>query len=175
MNSQEFEFEYWPKGRFEHPSQFLSLKERDRRWSRIRDEMRKWGLDCLLAYDGPLGNMLSGVARYVTNCQAFNDGWVLFPLEGGPVLFPWRDTIKDFAKRVIWPGIDIIVAGPGVQTWAVANQVKERGYEKALSDLLGTEYTPSSSSTNEEKPVSSEKEKTPKGTESTFNMFKTGQ
>ena len=57
----------------------------------------------------------------------------------------------------------------------IAAILKERGYEKALSDLLGTEYTPSSSSTTKEKSVSSEEQKTPKGTESTFNMFKTGQ
>ncbi len=137
MQLEEFRYGYWPEGRFEHPSQFLSLKERDRRWDKIREEMKKLGLDCLLLYDGPLGNMLSGAARYITNCQAFNDGWVLFPIEGQPVLFPWRDTIKDFAERVIWPGIDIIVAGPGVQTWAVANQVKDRGYERRTIGIGG--------------------------------------
>lgn len=52
---KKFMLDYWPEGRVEHPSQFLSIKERDRRWGRIREEMKKRSLDCLITSDGPIG------------------------------------------------------------------------------------------------------------------------
>ncbi len=136
MPAEEFKYDYWTQGRFEHPGQFISLRERDRRWDRIREEMSKLGLDCILAYCGPMGCFLSGMARYITNCHGFNDGWVLLPIKGNPVLFPWNENIEELAKRQVWPGVDIAIGGT-VGTWAVANQVKEYGYEKGTIGIVG--------------------------------------
>jgi len=136
MPAEEFKYDYWTQGRFEHPGQFISLRERDRRWDKIREEMSKLGLDCILAYCGPMGCFLSGMARYITNCHGFNDGWVLLPIKGNPVLFPWNENIEELAKRQVWPGVDIAIGGT-VGTWAVANQVKEYGYEKGTIGIVG--------------------------------------
>ncbi len=129
-------WEYWPEGKLEHPSQFLSLKERDRRWNRIREEMRKLGIDCLLAYDGPIGTILASAARYVTNCQGFNNGWVILPSKGNAVLLPWNENIEELAIRTVWPDVDIVIGGT-VGSWAVANWVKECGYEKGAIGIVG--------------------------------------
>jgi len=80
MKAKEPRYEYWPEGRFEHPAQFIPVAERDRRWNIIRTEMRKRGIDCLVAYDGPIGQIMGAMARYITNCHGFNDGWVMLPI-----------------------------------------------------------------------------------------------
>lgn len=135
--AEELRYEYWPEGRMQHPSQFLPLKERDRRWNKIRDEMRKNGLDCIIAYDGPIANQLSGVARYVTNCHGTNDAWVFVPIKGNITLLPWLETVVDLTKRMVWPEVDVIIGGPGVPTWALANLIKEHGYEKGTIGVVG--------------------------------------
>lgn len=57
----------------------LSRAERDARWGRIREQMAKAGLDCLLAYSGP--SSLS--ALYLT--QIDMEGLAVFPLDRDPL------------------------------------------------------------------------------------------
>jgi Xaa-Pro aminopeptidase len=57
----------------------LSHVERDARWARVREEMRRHKLDCLLAYSGP-GSLN---ALYLT--QIDMDGLAIFPQDGDPV------------------------------------------------------------------------------------------
>lgn len=55
----------------------FSIAERDRRWRRVREMMRRVGFDCLLtpaADDGEAG----ADSRYLTQ----RGGWVVFPLDG---------------------------------------------------------------------------------------------
>jgi hypothetical protein len=95
MKTDEFMYEFWPKGRMEHPSQLLTLQERDRRWNKIRDEMKKRELDCLITTDGPMGTQYSGMARYIANAYGILETKIVFPIEGNPVLLMW---LENFVK-----------------------------------------------------------------------------
>lgn len=142
MKTDEFMYEFWPKGRMEHPSQLLTLQERDRRWNKIRDEMKKRGLDCLICYDGPMGTTYSGVVRYITNAHGTLEGKMIFPLKGNPVILYWAEMAQELLERTAWPGVDLQIGGPGVPTWGVANLVKDLGYEKATIGVVGlSDYT----------------------------------
>ncbi len=69
----------------------LSPRERDRRWSRTRELMRKHDLSCLLVFGAKGRERYEG---YLANDQV--DGVVLFPMEGAPAHRPvcskgWRN------------------------------------------------------------------------------------
>src|SRR5262249_57019414 len=62
----------------------LSLRERDRRWQRVRDLMRAHELECLIV------GGYRGRERY--ECYITDDyveGAVIFPLEGEPTALTW--------------------------------------------------------------------------------------
>jgi Xaa-Pro dipeptidase len=72
----------------------LSRAERDARWTRVREQMEKAGLDCLLAYSGP--SSLS--ALYLT--QIDMEGLAVFLLDREPVfLLPSGDRWLHWAQR----------------------------------------------------------------------------
>lgn len=86
------------------PTSF-SEKERDRRWTRVRQMMRRQGLDCILTPAG--GGEADADSVYLTQ----RPGWVVFPLEG-PVT-----AIVDSGDR-----------GRGVRgQWVNATRSAERG------------------------------------------------
>ncbi len=62
----------------------LSLAERDRRWARVRHLMRERGLDGLLVAGFRAREMYE---TYISD--DYNEGCVLFPLEGDPVVITW--------------------------------------------------------------------------------------
>src|SRR4051812_45876295 len=62
----------------------LSFTERDRRWRRVRDLMRQQNLDGLLVGGFRAREMYES---YVSD--DYNEGCVLFPLQGDPVLITW--------------------------------------------------------------------------------------
>ncbi len=62
----------------------LSFAERDRRWARVRALMRKRGLDGLLIAGFRTREMYES---YVSD--DYNEGCVIFPLEGDPVTVTW--------------------------------------------------------------------------------------
>ncbi|HWF97174.1 MAG TPA: M24 family metallopeptidase [Xanthobacteraceae bacterium] len=62
----------------------LSLAERDRRWTRVRHLMRERGLDGLLVAGFRSREMYE---TYISD--DYNEGCVLFPLEGEPVVITW--------------------------------------------------------------------------------------
>ncbi len=62
----------------------LSLTERDRRWARVRNLMRERGLDGLLVAGFRSREMYE---TYISD--DYNEGCVLFPLEGDPVVITW--------------------------------------------------------------------------------------
>jgi len=85
----------------------LSLKERDRRWRLIRQEMLSQGLDCLIILGkSGMWDSHSANVRYAT--QVFWDSLAIFPLEEDLTAFIWgahhtewfldfQDWIKTFA------------------------------------------------------------------------------
>src|SRR5476651_1413637 len=62
----------------------LSLAERDRRWARVRLLMRERGFDGLLVAGFRSREMYES---YISD--DYNEGCVLFPLEGEPVVITW--------------------------------------------------------------------------------------
>ena len=62
----------------------LSFAERDRRWVRVRSLMREHGFDGLLVAGFRSREMYE---TYITD--DYNEGCVIFPLEGDPVLITW--------------------------------------------------------------------------------------
>lgn len=62
----------------------LSLKERDRRWANVRKLMRERGFDGLLVAGFRAREMYE---TYISD--DYNEGCVIFPLEGDPVVITW--------------------------------------------------------------------------------------
>jgi len=62
----------------------LSLKERDRRWQRVLALMRERGFDGLLVAGFRAREMYE---TYISD--DYNEGCVIFPLEGDPVVITW--------------------------------------------------------------------------------------
>ena len=62
----------------------LSLAERDRRWARVRNLMRERGFDGLLVAGFRSREMYE---TYISD--DYNEGCVIFPLEGDPVVITW--------------------------------------------------------------------------------------
>ena len=66
-----------------HPP-VLSLAERDRRWANVRKLMRERGLEGLLVAGFRSREMYE---TYISD--DYNEGCVIFPLEGDPVVITW--------------------------------------------------------------------------------------
>src|SRR6516225_7637053 len=64
----------------------LSLAERDRRWTRVRGLMRGRGFDGLLVAGFRSREMYE---TYISD--DYNEGCVIFPLEGDPVVITWAN------------------------------------------------------------------------------------
>src|SRR6476660_10111548 len=62
----------------------LSIAERDRRWGRVRGLMRERGFDGLLVAGFRSREMYE---TYISD--DYNEGCVIFPLEGDPVVITW--------------------------------------------------------------------------------------
>ena len=62
----------------------LSLAERDRRWANVRKLMRERGFDGLLVAGFRAREMYE---TYISD--DYNEGCVIFPLEGEPVVITW--------------------------------------------------------------------------------------
>ena len=62
----------------------LSLAERDRRWANVRKLMRERGFDGLLVAGFRAREMYE---TYISD--DYNEGCVIFPLEGDPVVITW--------------------------------------------------------------------------------------
>ena len=62
----------------------LSLVERDRRWARVRQLMRERELDGLL-----VAGFRAREAYETYISDDYNEGCVVFPLEGDPVVITW--------------------------------------------------------------------------------------
>jgi len=112
----------------------LSLAERDRRWRRVRERMRQANLDGLLVGGFRAREMYES---YVAD--DYNEGCVLFPLEGNPIVVTWA-ALR--VKRAQWSAArgnplwidDYRVAASG---GAVAQLVDEMGLGKARLGIVG--------------------------------------
>lgn len=82
----------------------FSKEEGKRRWRQIRELMIERQLDCLIIA-GSSFNYRSGYSdiRYISNaCPYTDDAYVLFPLEGEPLLYVWSKPSQYWAEKVSW-------------------------------------------------------------------------
>lgn len=111
----------------------LSLKERDRRWANIRQEMALKELDCLLIFsqggaDGSGSANLSYVNHIGTN------GIGLFPYLGEPVVFGGLPHTANYQKgSQDW----VSHLRSGARPDEIAATIKEIGYEKGKIGVVG--------------------------------------
>ncbi len=111
----------------------LSLKERDRRWSRTRELMKSKNLGCLII--PPKGR--EELVGYLSN--ELSEGTLIFPLEGDPVQLTWSGSrlIRRLiaAQRGITPWVEDI--RQGTLGTDVVKVLKERGLERAGIGVIG--------------------------------------
>jgi Xaa-Pro aminopeptidase len=119
---------------YEHIPQ-PSLKERDRRWTEIRNQMALWGLDCLLVWgsDAQFG-LCEANFRYVTALPAtMGRCLAVFPKKGDPVAFVGtpHDNYEGFCYNWV----------KDVRTFPTADDVvtliNELGFEKSRIGNVG--------------------------------------
>jgi Xaa-Pro aminopeptidase len=112
----------------------LSFTERDRRWARTRELMRKEGPDGLLVAGFRAREMYESYLA-----DDYNEGCVLFPLEGQPVVITWAPLR---VKRAQWS------AARGHKLWiedyrvavsggAVASVIEEMGLASSRLGIVG--------------------------------------
>jgi Xaa-Pro aminopeptidase len=79
----------------------MSMAERDRRWSSMRAEMRKRGIDCLVLWGWPaMWDFATANARYLSPIGGnAENNTLIFPLEGEPTSFVFMPTFIDYWRR----------------------------------------------------------------------------
>ncbi len=114
----------------------ISMQEMDRRYSAIRDWMRRREVDCLIA-SGRSDYFNRGNIRYLTGLG--NGGYCIVPFEGTPVLLVGRKIELYYRKEV---PLDVIEAGNPVETvgreiarFDKGNKLGIIGFDQALDPL----------------------------------------
>lgn len=112
----------------------LSFAERDRRWRRVRDLMQRENLDGLLVAGFRAREMYES---YLSD--DYNEGCVLFPLQGEPIVVTWAPLRVKRAQYSAQQGNklwieDYRVAASGK---AVADVVEEMGLAQARMGIVG--------------------------------------
>jgi Xaa-Pro aminopeptidase len=117
------------------PLPMLSLKERDRRWSRTRELLRSKGFDCLVV--PPKGR--EELIGYLSN--ELSEGFLIFPLKGDPVQLTWSGSrlIRRLvaAQRGVTPWVEDI--RQGTMGTDIVRVLKEKGFEKAGIAVVGVD------------------------------------
>jgi Xaa-Pro aminopeptidase len=112
----------------------LSFAERDRRWQRTRELMRRENLDGLLVAGFRAREMYESYLA-----DDYNEGCVLFPLQGDPVVITWAPLRVKRAQYSVEQGNrlwieDYRVAANGK---AVADVVVEMGLAQSRMGIVG--------------------------------------
>lgn len=112
----------------------LSLQERDRRWQRVREEMRSWNLDCLLVWGSDAQFSLCEVNfRYLTAIPSQGRSLVVFPKTGGPIAFV--GTGHDTFESLNYTWVKDVRLIPTLQD--VIAVIQELGLEKSRIGNVG--------------------------------------
>jgi len=116
----------------------LSLQERDRRWTLVRETMREKGLDCLLLFGWPSAyDFYTANARYLCPIGGNSTtNLLLFPLAGEPTSFVGMPTFVPY-WRIAQDWVADVRSRSG--TWAdtVAGQIRKLALETARIGMDG--------------------------------------
>ena len=112
----------------------LSLAERDRRWARVRTLMRECALEGLLVAGFRAREMYE---TYISD--DYNEGCVIFPLEGDPVVITWAHLRVMRARWSAERGAKLWVADYRVATSGagVAEVLREKRLAEASLGVVG--------------------------------------
>lgn len=117
----------------------FTLSERDRRYSAVRQDMSRLGLDCLIVpHNGGDWDSYQPDVRYLTSVGGGGSAAAaVFPLKGDPIAFCRESNRIDFWKRAQdW--VSEVRAPAGV-IWsrAIVEAVSELGYSKSRIGVVG--------------------------------------
>jgi Xaa-Pro aminopeptidase len=107
----------------------LTREERDRRWKKVRDAMKKRGFECLVVWGstGGFGGLAANL-RYLSNTT--EQGYLVFPLEGEPTIFT-------FEKGLETPWVPDSRVGQPSYSKAISERIKESDFEKVKIGIVG--------------------------------------
>lgn len=115
----------------------FSAKERDWRWNRVREGMRREGIDCLVIIGScARWNEINGNIRYLSNFgdKLSTTNYLVFPLEGDPLLL-LQMSIKPSTHALCW--IEDIKAHASSQYGKlIVEKIKELKLEKGFIGLV---------------------------------------
>ena len=117
----------------------LSIAERDRRWARVRDLMRERGLEGLLVAGFRAREMYE---TYISD--DYNEGCVIFPVEGDPVVITWAHLRVLRAQYSAEQGHQLWVPDYRVATTgtAVAQVIDEKRLAQSRLGVIGLTSLP---------------------------------
>jgi len=106
----------------------LTLKERDRRWEKVREAMRKRDIECLVIWgsDGAYGAYAANL-RYLSNCV--QKAYLVFPAEDEPTMFIW---VSGFTG----PWVRDVRLGEPTFSGAISERLKELHLERARIGMV---------------------------------------
>lgn len=112
----------------------MSLEERNRRWQRVREEMKYWNLDCLLVWGSDAQFSLCEVNfRYLTAIPSQGRSLVVFPRKGDPIAFV--GTGHDTFESTNYTWVKDVRLIPTLND--VVSTIKELGFEKSRIGNVG--------------------------------------
>lgn len=116
----------------------LSEKERDRRWTRVKELMRAEKVECLVAF-GLKGR--EQFDRYLTNDRT--GGICIFPLEGELVHLTWCDfdLAAHLESTLRGEGSWVSDMRVGANGAGVVEVLREKGYEHATIGVVGLDHS----------------------------------
>lgn len=109
----------------------LDEQERDRRWRKVREEMEKRRLDCLIVF-GTSGHrmQLAGNMRYLCNTNSTLEGYLVFPLQGEPTVVTFTEK-----NRVMW--VKDFRGGHPTYSRGVCDRLRELRLDNARIGIVG--------------------------------------
>ena len=106
----------------------LILEERENRWKKIREAMKKRGLDCLIVWGstGSFGGYAADL-RYLAN--VLEQGYVVFPGENDPTIFTFEKGPQ--------PWMQDARTGHPAYAEAISERLRELHFESANIGIVG--------------------------------------
>jgi len=121
------------QGRIDDPRCSLSLAERDRRWSALREAMDAQALDCLFVWGRARGQ--SGNVRWIDNGDA-GERCLVFPRRGDPVTLWTLGSWARWYEQSCWEGVQY-AGTEGCESVAVAALIGEFGHASGTIGVVG--------------------------------------